>query len=171
MKNIEFKDYAKDIKLNLGSVLKTDPESGLTQNQIYAIALASSYATKNQVLIDAILEIAAENLSAEETNAAKASATLMAMTNIYYRFTHLVSDKEYGSLPAKLRMNVMANPGVDKIDFEFYSLAVSSINGCGLCMDSHTKKVTNAGVDKVTIQHIIRIAAVINAAAQAIFIN
>ena len=65
----------------------------------------------------------------------------------------------------------MANPGVDKLDFEFYSLAVSSINGCGLCMDSHTKKVTNAGVDKVTIQHIIRIAAVINAAAQAIFIN
>lgn len=171
MKNIEFKDYAKDIKLNLGSVLKTDPESNLKQNQIFGIALASAYITKNQILVDHILALSEGNLSDEEINAAQASSSLMAMNNIYYRFVHLINDKEYASLPAKLRMNVMANPGIDKVDFELYSLAVSAINGCGLCIDSHSRQLLNVKVDKITIQHTIRIAAVVNAAAQAIFIN
>lgn len=171
MKNLELKDYAKDIKLNLGSILKPDPESSLKQNQIFGIALASGYATKNQLLVDKILTSGKEYLSTEEINAAKSSSSLMAMNNIYYRFVHLVNDKEYSSLPAKLRMNVMANPGIDKVDFELYSLAVSSINGCGLCIDSHTKQLSNSEIDKITIQHTIRIAAVINAAALAIFIN
>ncbi len=39
------------------------------------------------------------------------------MNNVYYRFTHLVSDPEYPTLRAGLRMNAMANPGCDKIDF------------------------------------------------------
>lgn len=171
MSNLEFKDYAKDIKLNLGSVLKEDPGSNLKQNQIYAIALASAYTTKNQILVDYIIELAGEKLDAVEINAAKTSSTIMAMNNIYYRFIHLVSDKEYATLPAKLRMNAMANPGVEKIDFELYSLAVSAINGCGLCIDSHTKQLLKSQVEKITIQHTIRIAAVVNAADQAIFIN
>ncbi len=32
-------------------------------------------------------------------------------------------------------------PGVDKLDFELWSLAVSAINGCGMCIDSHEKVV------------------------------
>ena len=32
-------------------------------------------------------------------------------------------------MPAKLRMNVIANPGIDKADFELFSLAVSAQNG------------------------------------------
>jgi alkyl hydroperoxide reductase subunit D len=34
----------------------------------------------------------------------------MAMNNVYYRFVHLASNPEYGTLPATLRMNVIANP-------------------------------------------------------------
>ena len=95
----------------------------------------------------------------------------MAMNNIYYRFTHLVSDKDYLKMPAKLRMNIIGNPGVDKIDFELYSLAVSAINGCGLCIDSHVKQLINSNIDKSTIAHTIRISSVINATAQVLFIN
>lgn len=171
MNNLEIKDYAKDIKLNLGSVLKTDPESGLKPNQIYSIALACAYSTKNQSIIDAILSNFGDQISKEEIEAAKSAASIMAMNNIYYRFAHLVSDKEYLRMPAKLRMNVIGNPGIDKIDFELYSLAISAINGCGLCIDSHVKQLTNSQIDKTTIAHSIRIAAVINAASQALFIN
>lgn len=171
MNNIEFKDYAKDIKLNFGSVLKTDPESALKQNQIYAIALACSFAAKNNDLVNHILEAAQNEISEAEINAAKSAAVIMAMNNIYYRFTHLVSDKEYAKIPAKLRMNVIGNPGISKIDFELYSLAISAINGCGLCIDSHVKQLVASGIDKATIAHTIRIASVINAAVQAIFIN
>jgi len=167
---IEFKNYAKDIKLNLSSVLKTDPESELKENQIFAIALSCAYSTKNQQIVDEIIERAGDNISAEEIEAAKGAASIMAMNNIYYRFAHLVSDQEYLTMPAKLRMNFIGNPGIDKIDFELYSLAVSSINGCGLCIDSHVKQISGS-VNKKTIQHSIRIAATINAAAQAIFIN
>jgi len=167
---IEFKNYAKDIKLNLSSVLKTDPESELKENQIFAIALSCAYATKNQQIVNEIVEIAADNISIDEIEAAKGAASVMAMNNIYYRFAHLVSDQEYLSMPAKLRMNFISNPGIDKVDFELYSLAVSSINGCGLCIDSHVKQISTS-FNKKSIQHTIRIAATINAVAQSIFIG
>ena len=70
------------------------------------------------------------------------------MNNIYYRFVHLVGNPDYATLPAKLRMNVIGNPGVPKTDFELYSLAVSAINGCGACVAAHDKVVRNAGVTR-----------------------
>ncbi len=59
----------------------------------------------------------------------------MGMNNVYYRFLHLVEDDEYAKLPARLRMNVIGSPGIDKADFELISLAVSAVNGCGKCVD------------------------------------
>lgn len=164
-------DYAKDIKLNLSKVLSEEGAEGLTLNQIYMTALASSYATKNEKLIKDITAEVSETLSDAEINAAKAAATIMGMNNIYYRFVHLSSDKSYASMPANLRMNVIANSGVDKIDFEVMSLAVSSINGCGMCIDSHAQMLEKAGLSKTAIQSSIRIAATLSAAAQALVIE
>ncbi len=161
-------DFAKDIKLNLGAVLTPDGAPELTQSQIYGIALASAYSTRSAAVIDAVKSEAAGTLSEAELHAAKAAATIMAMNNVYYRFVHLVTDKEYGKLPAKLRMNVIGSPGIAKVDFELYCLAVSAINGCGMCMDAHAHEVTKAGViGKTGVQSVVRIASVINAAAQA----
>lgn len=169
--NIEFKDYAKDVKLNFGSVLKEDPESSLKQNQIYGIALSCAYATKDLRTVELILEKSQDEISQTEIEAAKAAASIMAMNNIYYRFVHLVQDKEYSKMPAKLRMNILAKSGIDKVDFELYSLAVSAITGCGLCIDSHVNTLIKSNVDKSTIQHSIRIASVVNSVAQVSFIN
>jgi alkyl hydroperoxide reductase subunit D len=47
------------------------------------------------------------------------------------------------------------------------SLAISAINGCGMCMDAHVHEITKAGISKQGVQSCIRISAVINAAAQA----
>lgn len=68
-------------------------------------------------------------------------------------------------------MNVMANPGVPKVDFELASLAVSAIEGCGMCIDSHVREVEKHGVSKQGIQSAIRIAAVVNATQQAVVIS
>ena len=163
-------DYAKDIRLNLGTVLTPEGAPDLTQQQIYGIALSSAYATKNAAVVEAITAEVSATLSAEEINAAKAAATIMGMNNIYYRFVHLVGG-EYGKLPAKLRMNVIGSPGIAKVDFELYSLAVSAINGCGMCMEAHVHEVVKAGVPALGVQSAIRIAAVIHAAAQAVFIG
>ncbi|ODN42996.1 carboxymuconolactone decarboxylase family protein [Piscirickettsia litoralis] len=163
--------YAKDIKLNLSSVLSEQGAPGLTINQIAAISLASAFATKSNVIINEILSSAREHISDNELEASKLAATLMAMNNIYYRYVHLASNKEVTRLPAKLRMQGIMNPGVDSIDFELYSLAVSAINGCGMCMDSHTKQLLKHNVKPEAIQSSIRIASVIHAASQAIHIE
>jgi alkyl hydroperoxide reductase subunit D len=155
-------DYAKDLKLNLGTVL-TAP--GLTPRQAWGTALAAAIAARNPEVIAAIESEAAKHLDPTAMNAARAAAAIMSMTNIYYRFTHLVSAKDYASMPAKLRMTVIANPGVDAVDFELWSLAVSAINGCGQCIDAHERQVTAKGASRETVQNVIRIAAVIHAVA------
>lgn len=161
------KDYAKDIRLNLETVLSEEGSPGLSIQQIRSIALACAYATKNVAISDAFLNDPEFGLQDTSKEAAKAAATIMAMNNVYYRFTHLVEDEEISKLPAKLRMNVMGKPGVDKVDFELMSLAVSAISGCGKCMKSHVAELRKSGLDATAIQSSVRIASVVSAAAQA----
>lgn len=163
------KDYGRDIKLNLGSVLSEDGSPGLSTPQIYGVALASAYYTKNSAVTEALTSEAASKLTPEYIEAAKAAATIMAMNNIYYRFLHLSDDKEFGKMPARLRMNVIGKPGIEKVDFELMCLAVSALEGCGSCINAHVKQVESLG--KEAIQSSIRIAATVNAAATALTIG
>jgi alkyl hydroperoxide reductase subunit D len=158
-------DYAKDLRLNLDSVLSESGAPGLSAKQIAIIALASAIASRHEPLTRAIALQANAVLSPAEADGARAAAAIMAMNNIYYRFTHLVEDAEYQTLRAGLRMNVMANPGCGKIDFELASLAVSAINGCGKCVDSHEKTLRKHELSAQAIQRAVRIAAVIHAVA------
>ena len=158
-------DYAKDLRLNLDSVLSESGAPGLSARQIAIIALASAIASRYEPLTQAIAEQASAVLSPAEADGARAAAAIMAMNNIYYRFTHLVEDAEYQTLRAGLRMNVMANPGCGKVDFELASLAVSAINGCGKCVDSHEKTLRKHELSAQAIQSAVRIAAVVHAVA------
>lgn len=163
-------DFAKDIRLNVSSVLTEEGAPELSNQQIAAIALASAYATKQPEVINAIQAFTSTLLDDTVIHAVKAATSIMAMNNIYYRFVHLVEDKSFSSLPAKLRMNIIANPGIAKVDFELCSLAVSAVNGCGMCMEAHVKEVQKAGISKLGIQSCVRIAAVIHAAAQSVLL-
>jgi lipoyl-dependent peroxiredoxin subunit D len=158
-------DYAKDLKLNLSNVLATP---GLTEQQTWGTAVAAAVASRNGRVREAVLAEAAGKLAAPALAAAKAAAAIMGMNNIYYRFTHLVSSADYRSMPAKLRMNVIGNPGVDRLDFELWSLAVSAINGCGMCLDAHEKEVLAKGASRETVQNVVRIASVIHGVAVAL---
>ncbi|NLD08650.1 MAG: alkyl hydroperoxide reductase [Xanthomonadaceae bacterium] len=155
----ELPEYARDMRLNFSTVLSEAGAPGLTDKQIAAIALASAMSTKSPSLIEAMTEFAGATLSEEEMTGAKIANSIMSMNNIYYRFVHLVSDSEYSKLPARLRMNAMSNPGIDKETFELASIAVSAINGCGMCIDSHEKNLRGMGVSTQGIQSAIRIAA------------
>ena len=153
-------DYAKDLKLNLGSL---STETLLTDQQKWGTYLASALAGRQAVVIRHLAEEAKQHLSDEAFTAAKAAAGIMGMNNIYYRFTHMASEKTYSTLPAKLRMQVIANPGVDKVDFELWSLAVSAVNGCGMCIDSHDQVVRKGGMTTEQVQAAVRIASVVHA--------
>jgi alkyl hydroperoxide reductase subunit D len=158
-------DYAKDLKLNLGSVLTAQGAPGLNEKQIWSIALASAIAARNTGFARDIEAQARTHIADVEVEGAKAAAAIMGMNNIYYRFLHLVEDAEYQTMPARLRMNVIANHGIDKLDFELISLAVSAVNGCGLCVTSHEKKLRAHEVPREAIQSAVRIAATIHAVA------
>jgi len=158
-------DYARDLKLNLGSVLTREGAPGLSERQIWAVALASAIAARNNAFTRAIEAGAHEHLDAAHLQAARAAAAIMGMNNIYYRFLHLVEDAEYQSMPARLRMNILANPGIDKLDFELLSLAVSAVNGCGLCITSHECKLRAHGITREMIQSAVRIASIMHAVA------
>ena len=158
-------DYARDLKLNLGSVLTPQGAPGLTEKQIASLALATAIAARNPQLVRAIESWSQPQLDAAHTQAARAAAAIMGMNNIYYRFLHLVEDSEYQTLPARLRMNVIGNPGIDKLDFELLSLAVSAINGCGMCVTSHERKLREGGIGREAIQSAVRIASVMHAVA------
>jgi alkyl hydroperoxide reductase subunit D len=154
-------DYAKDLRLNLGSLAA---EPALTEEQRAGTFVASAIAARNPVVTDAVIAEFGPKLPAAALEAAKAAAAIMAMNNVYYRFTHLVGG-DYPTMPAKLRMNVMAKPGVEKATFELWSLAVSAINGCGMCMQSHEKAVRQHGLTAEQVQAAVRIAAVVHAVA------
>lgn len=154
-------EYAKDLKLNYSSLVRNNTE--LTPSQLWGTLLASAIATRCDLLTEAVGEAANQNLSAPIAEAAKAAAAIMGMNNIYYRFLHLSSNEKYGTMPAKLRMNIMRQHGADHIDFELWSLAVSAINGCGKCIDSHEQVVRDKGVSEETILAVVRLASVVHA--------
>lgn len=162
-----FPDYAKDTRLNVQSVLSPEGSPGLTPEQILGTALASAYATRNAAVVRSLLDGA--DLSEDRRKAARAAASIMAMNNVYYRFLHLAGDTDYRDMPARLRMSIIGSPGINKEEFELYSLAVSVLNGCGFCVEAHAKKLVMAGFTKEAVQSAARIAAVMNAMAQTEF--
>jgi len=155
-------DYAKDLRLNLGSLLN---DQTLGEQRKYGLLLACAHGSGYRPLVAAAEAECASKLSPEATNAARAAAAVMAMNNVYYRFVHLASNPEYGTLPAKLRMNFIGSHGIDKADFELFSIAVSAMNGCGMCIDSHERVLQQHGVKSEVIQSAARIGAVMKALA------
>ncbi len=163
-------DHAKDVKINLQNLLNTEI-AALSRKQIIGVALASAYAIKDKALVRIFENEAQTVLSEVEIKAVKTSAILMAMNNIYYRFLHLSEDNEYSQMQAGLRMRGIVDHGIDKIDFELFSLAASIINGCGMCIDAHANQLLKYGLLKTQIQMTAKISAVVNSAAQVIAIT
>jgi alkyl hydroperoxide reductase subunit D len=158
-------DVAKDIKLNLQSVLG---ESSLTAEQKWGVAVASAASVGNAELLAATRSDAAKAVAPGVIEDALAAATLMAMNNVYYRFRHMVGKPSYSAKPARLRMNRMAQPaGGNKANFELFGLAVSAINACQLCIETHEKVVIEAGLSEDQVNDAVRIAATFAATAVA----
>ncbi|WP_374598122.1 carboxymuconolactone decarboxylase family protein [Brevundimonas sp.] len=157
--------YAKDISLNLGSLAS---ETVLNEQQKWGCFLASAHAIGVAPVVKVIEAQAATVLSSEAMNAAKSAAAIMGMNNVYYRALHLMKNQEYTTIPARLRMNVLANPGVEKVDFELWATAVSAINGCGGCLDAHEGVLRKHGVPATQVQAALRIGAVVHAASRIV---
>lgn len=155
-------EYAKDIKLNISSLVN---EETLTSQQLWGCFVACAMTGANETVTQSILSEAAQHLSTEAMTAAKSASAIMAMNNVYYKFVGMSANNEYKTMPAKLRMNVIANPGVDKGDFELWSLAVSAMNGCKFCVDAHEGQLKAHNIGSAEVQTAVRIASVVAAAS------
>ncbi len=154
--------YARDLKLNLSTLMQ---QTDLTKRQLWGTAVACAVASRNAALTGAIVAEAEQHLSVEAIDAAKGAAAIMGMNNVWYRFLHFTSDDSYRGTPARLRMNMLRAHGVDAVDFELWCLAVSAINGCQVCVDSHEKIVREKGLRQEAVAGAVRIAAVLHGLA------
>jgi lipoyl-dependent peroxiredoxin subunit D len=161
----ELPEAAKDVRLNLQSVLET---TSLTPAQKWGVAIASAIAAKSPRLRDAVVADAMAEVDAGVIEDARAAAVLMAMNNVYYRFRHIVGKPSYQTKSPRLRMNRLAQVLGNKVDFELISLAVSAINGCEVCVKSHEKAVIDGGLTEEHVHDAVRVAATVNAAAVAL---
>ncbi|SAI35332.1 antioxidant protein [Bordetella ansorpii] len=155
-------DWAKDIRLNLDSVIA---RSTLAPEDALGAALAAAFAARSPFLVDAFKGA----LSETDANAALTAATLMGMNNVWYPYVEMSGDAQLKTLPAQLRMNAYAtHGGVDKKRFELFALVASIIGKCHFCIQSHFENLRKDGFSSEQLRDAGRIAAVINAAAQAL---
>ncbi len=158
-------EYAKDLKLNLGSLSRT---TELSEQQLWGTLVASAAATRNETVFSEISEEAKEHLSDEAYEAALGAASIMGMNNVAYRTRHMLGD-DYAQVKFGLRMNIISKPGVEKADFELWSLAVSAINGCHACVTAHANVVREAGLTKEQVWEAVKVAGTVAGVAQAVF--
>jgi alkyl hydroperoxide reductase subunit D len=67
-------DHAKDLKLNVSTVLTPEGAPGLNEQQILATALAAAVAARNAVLLREIEAETAAKLEPAQANAARAAS-------------------------------------------------------------------------------------------------
>ena len=160
-------EFAKDLKLNLGSLARS---TELSEQQLWGTFVATAAATRSATVLSEIADEAREHLSDEAFNAALGASSIMAMNNVAYRAKEFLGD-DYTQVRMGLRMNIIANPGVEKADFELWSMAVSTINGCENCTAAHDDVIRKEGLTKEQAWEAVKIAATVAGVAQAVEID
>ena len=155
-------NYAKDIRLNLDSVVN---RSALDKEEAEACALAAAVATGNGKIVSILLG-SIENET--ERDAAMTAASLMSMTNTWYPYVEMVGGGLDG-IPPQLRMNAIAgHGGTTKARFEAYSLAASIVGKCHFCVKAHFDTLKAEGYTTDQLRDIGRIAAVMTSVCRVL---
>lgn len=153
--------YVRDLRINLKNVLGSQ---SFNPKEAYLLALSIAVNEKNDILINSFKDKAKEN-AANEAEIAEtiACASMLAVNNVFYRFKHFIksTNENYQNMPAGIKMNVMMNLVLGKEFFELVSLAISAVNGCESCVNSHEASVKNLGASEARIFDTIRLASII----------
>jgi alkyl hydroperoxide reductase subunit D len=159
--------YLRDLKLNLTSTLTSEH---LSTKECALIGLSSAINNNNRILTQFFTRYAEEQgATAAETAEAAGCASLVASTNVFYRFRHFTQKEKYSQIPARIRMQLMMKPITGKEFFELMSLAISAINGCEMCVNAHEDSLIKMGTTEERIFDAVRIASLATAAGKIIF--
>jgi len=160
--------FLRDLRINLKNTLGSD---NFSLKEAYLIALAVAANEGNKILTNAFINHAKTNNAREnEIAEAIACASQLASNNVFYRFKHFIkgSNENYQAMPAGIKMNIMLNPVLGKELFELISLAVSAVNGCESCVNSHEESVRKLGASEARIFDTIRLASVVRGLCVAV---
>ncbi|MFI4983734.1 MAG: carboxymuconolactone decarboxylase family protein [Rickettsiales bacterium] len=163
-------DYAHDIKKNFEELFTKQVE-GLSDAQVYGIALACCYSLKNDYLLHNFKRVAQLYIEDNYSEATRIAAILMAMNNTYYNFANEFDDADIHSMPSDLAMTKLTEHGINKTDFEMFITAISILNKCKYCMNLHGKRLLKHGVSKIALKNIGRIAAILKGTSEALEIQ
>jgi lipoyl-dependent peroxiredoxin subunit D len=159
--------YLRDLKLNFSSTLSSEH---LSAKEIGLLGLSIAVNERNDLMINFFNKFAADNeASSEDLAEAAACASLLASNNVFYRFRHFTQKEKYNQIPARIRMQIMMKPVTGKEFFELMSLAVSAVNGCEMCVNSHEDSLIKLGTTEERIFDAIRIASLITSTGKIIF--
>ncbi len=154
--------FLRDIRINLKNTLSSE---NFSTKEAYMIALAIAVNEKHKLLIDSFTSFAKLN-GANDAEIAEvyACAATLATNNVFYRFKHFIKEtnENYQSMPAGIKMNIFTNPVTGKELFELISLAVSAVNGCESCVNSHEESVRKLGTSEGRIFDAVRLASVVS---------
>ena len=152
--------YIKDLKINTGNVLNNNQH--LSRKEALLLAFGVVVNEQFDTLKTAFARLAEqEGATEKEIAEVVACASLMATNNVFYRFRHFMGKDFYQNTPAGIKMSIMMNPVLGKEFFELLSLAISSVNGCEMCVTSHEQSVLNHGASEARVLESVKLAAVI----------
>ena len=159
--------YLRDLKLNFSSTLTSEH---LSVKEIALLGVSVAVNERNKPLITFFKNLAEENeATAEEIAEAVGCASLLASNNVFYRFRHFTKKEKYTQIPARIRMQIMMKPVTGKEFFELMSLAISAVNGCEMCVNSHEDSLIKLGTTEERIFDAVRIASIITATGKIIY--
>ncbi|WP_069659480.1 carboxymuconolactone decarboxylase family protein [Arcticibacter eurypsychrophilus] len=159
--------YLRDLKVNFTSTLESEY---LSAKEIGLIGISISVNNNNKPLTDFYTAFAEKNEATEaEIAEAVSCASLLASNNVFYRFRHFTQKEKYTQIPARIRMQIMMKPITGKEFFELMSLAVSAVNGCEMCVNSHEDSLMKLGAKEERVFDAVRIASLITATGKIIY--
>ena len=159
--------YLRDLKLNFSSTLTSEH---LSAKEIALLGVSVAVNERNKPLIEFFRRLADDSeASAEEVAEAVGCASLLASNNVFYRFRHFTKKEKYTQIPARIRMQIMMKPVTGKEFFELMSLAISAVNGCEMCVNSHEDSLMKLGATEERIFDAVRIASIVTATGKILY--
>jgi lipoyl-dependent peroxiredoxin subunit D len=159
--------YLRDFKLNFNGILTSDH---LSPKEVALMGLCIAVNNNNAPLTSFFKQLALkEGATQEEIAEAVSVASLLSANNVLYRFRHFTQKEAYQKMSAKMRMQIMMKPVTGKPFFELMSLAVSAVNGCEQCVNSHEDSLIKLDVKEEKIWDAVRIATVVTATGKVIY--
>jgi lipoyl-dependent peroxiredoxin subunit D len=159
--------YVADLKINFKNSFESEH---LTKSEIALLGVALSVNANNSTLRKFFTQNALEEGATTEAIAeAVGCASLLSANNVLYRFRHFTKKEKYNEIPARIKMNIMGRPVMGKEFFELMSLAVSAVNGCEMCVNSHEASLIHLGSKEERIFEAVRLASVITSVSKIVY--